>query len=209
MRHSLQLQLFLTVLPLLLSIASLSSVGQNSVSSVQAADWEALIPQIQQALGEDWAGCHPDHRAVSIVDSGVLKQYGVPVALVDYCQMGAYSDDLALIWLEDGKPVLARFRDEHGKPAGIALQNGSSVIHGSAAILLPQEDAIVGISWVTNSNESDCWVEKCEGKSGIWNPQTKTFDITPVVSPRLVDRECRKLRQELECSHHPSSPPKP
>jgi len=63
MRHSSHLRLFLTVLPLLLATASLSSTAlPKSTSKLQAVDWEALIPQIEQALGEGWTGCHPDMK---------------------------------------------------------------------------------------------------------------------------------------------------
>jgi hypothetical protein len=60
---------------------------------------------------------------------------GIPEALVEYCHMGAYTSQVALLRLEHGKPVLAQFRGKAersshldfwtGLPCGMASQQGS------------------------------------------------------------------------------------
>jgi len=197
------------MLVLVLGFARQSATAQHeAVSGARTVDWDALKPQIQTALGKDWQECYPDHRRISIVDTSDLTGDGIPAALVDYCQMGAYTDTLTLILLENGKPVAARFRDEHGNAVDPEFLEGASVINGEATILLPLEHAIARISYQMNANDSDCWVEKCEGKAYVLNASSKTFDFEPEVSSPLIQSECRKIRRENACPHRSGTPQK-
>src|SRR5579863_8456999 len=115
MQQTLRLPLLFAIPTLLVGVVCLSTTAQQKTApTTHTVDWNALIPQIEIALGAGWEECNADHRAVGIVHTGELSG-GVPVAVVEYCHMGAYTADLGLIWLENGRPMLARLRDEQGR----------------------------------------------------------------------------------------------
>ena len=68
-----------------------------------------MTPGIEAALESKFKFCDQDRRSIDVVQTADITGDGVPEALVDYCHMGAYTSDLALIQLMGGKPVLAHF----------------------------------------------------------------------------------------------------
>jgi len=185
----------LLILALLL-VASLPLHCQRTATPHNATkkpnvDWDALIPKIKILL-PDAMGCNEE---MSVGDDSDVTGDGTPLALVE-CAMGAYMDSMTFITLEKGEPVMARFRDGHGKPLGQDFIDGASVMHGAATITLPAEHAIVQLSWNSPKDDEEPTVADCCGTAYIWNPRSKTFDIGPKLSPGLMERECHRQFQQ-------------
>jgi len=181
-----------SLLGLLLIFATdlLSQQKQNAAS--KAVDWGAMIPQIQAAVAGEYCGGPRDD--IDIIDTADLTGNETTEALVDYCHEGAYMDLAALIRLENGKPTVAKFRDEHGNAVDLSLMGGASVMHGAETKLLAKEHAVVLLRW--DSDESDKF--QCGGIAYVWNSHSKTFDIAPNFSADFVETECRKIRKIQE-----------
>lgn len=164
---------------------ALSQQKQNPPST--AVDWDSLMPKIQTALAAMQEHCLGDPPDLDIMQTGDLTGDGSTVALIG-CPEGAYMRLMVVVRIEDGKPMIAKFRDEHGKATDQNLMDGASVMHGAATLLVPEQHAVLQLNW--DSEESQPF--QCVGTGYVWNAQSKTFDENPKVSNPLVEIECRK-----------------
>ena len=169
--------------------AQRTAAPQNATRTANV-DWDALIPKIKNVLS-DAVGCD---EAMSVGDDSNVTGDGTPLALVE-CAMGAYMDSMTFLTLEKGEPIMARFRDGHGKPLGQNFIDGASVMHGAATITLPAEHAIVQLYWNSPKDDEEPTIADCGGTAYIWNQRSKTFDIDPKQVPNLVERECHRQFQ--------------
>jgi hypothetical protein len=151
--------------------------------------WENLIPQLQKVLG-----CTAERRVTDIVASADVTGDGVPEALVAYCNEGAYTATVALIRLEENRPVPAKFRDSHHHVIQLEFLMGASVRNGEATALDPAKHAVYSLTWHTDDNLK---LDKCRARAFVWTPRSATFDESPTTSKELAKRECARLRREL------------
>lgn len=168
------------------------SAQQKPQANPTNVDWDSFTPKIK-ALIPQGLGCTGDDAEMWVSDESDVTGDGTPLALVE-CGMGAYMDSMTFITLKQGKPVLAKFRDGHGKPTDQDFIDGASVMHGAATISLPAEHVIVQLYWDAKDDE-EATVADCGGTAYIWNRQSKTFDINPKQVPGLVERECHRQFQ--------------
>jgi len=152
------------------------SAQQKPQTNPTNVDWDALTPRIKTLLPEG-LGCTGDDTEMWVGDNSDVTGDGTPLALVE-CGMGAYMDSMTFITLKQGEPVLAKFRDGHGRPTDQDFIDGASVMHGAATIRLPAEHAIVQLYWNAKDDEEPT-VADCGGTAYIWNRRSKTFDINP------------------------------
>jgi hypothetical protein len=179
--HSIVVSLFC------LSLSPLSLTAQQKASKKTTPDWDALTPKIKLLVRD---ACYGDGPEMWIGDSSDLIGDGTPLASVE-CSIGAYMDAIAVIMLDDGQPVLVKFRDGDGKPVDQEFIDGASVMHGAANVFLPAEHAIVQIYWGSDDGKEPT-VSDCAGTAYFWNPRSKTFDIDPKRSPVLKEKECHR-----------------
>jgi hypothetical protein len=132
------------IILLLISPFASPSHSQQQPSSTPI-DWKAMTPAIEAALESNFKLCDQDRRLIDVVQTADVTGDDVPEALVDYCHMGAYTSDLALIQLMDSKPVLANFQERAGKPFTPGFLEGASVKNGEAAKLLPEKHVVYAI----------------------------------------------------------------
>ena len=81
-------------------------------------------------------------EGMSVGDDSDVTGDGTPLALVAVCYGGLHGL-YDFHHFRKGEPVMARFRDGHGKPLGQDFIDGASVMHGAATMTLPPEHAIV------------------------------------------------------------------
>ena len=166
-------------------------------STPETLYWRTLTPGIQAALEQGMGSkyCPNERYGIDVVQTADVTGDGVPEALVQYCHMGAYTSDVALMRLESDKPVLARFRGKDGKPVSPGFLQGASVKNGEGAKLLPEQHAVYAIHW--NMNDSGR-LQTCRVEAYVWVAQSGTFDWNGRLSKETARRACRELRQELE-----------
>ena len=177
----------------LCATAGLAQQAKNTTPSTEGVDWEALQPGIEAALGKSYADCPEDRRWVEVLSTAEMGT-GVSVAVVAFCHMGAYTSDTTAIWLKNGKPVVAEFRDT-GKIVDPAMLTGASVRHGTDVRLFSKQHAVLYLCWATDEQGK---LDSCGGTAYVWNPPTQTFDARKVVSEELSATECTTVRRQID-----------
>lgn len=84
------------------------------------------MPEEHNLKSTDESGARISVRR--IVDAAEFSSGG-SVALVDHCDGGACTISIVAMNLEDGRPVLSRFRNANGQDERVELASGSSVMH--------------------------------------------------------------------------------
>jgi hypothetical protein len=149
------------------------------------AKWQALVPAINKVLEEHNLKCH-DEWVPRIVDAADFSSADdVSVALVDYCNGGAYTIWIVAMNLEDGRPVLSRFRNANGQDERVDFASGSSVMHSVRVELVPGKNAIYDFHWDHDETGRDCGI-----KAYVWNTKTKTFRFETELSKHATQSRC-------------------
>ncbi len=172
------------------TIPDKTKVGPKSV------DWEGLIPSIRAIFNR---GLSPEEikarHAVRVVEEADITGDGVPEALVTTGDAGASTDILALMRIEDGKPVRARFKNEEGKIIDMEFLQGASVMHGNSTELLPDEKAIYQGGYFMN--EPATRFSGCGAAAYRWHAETKTFDLDATLSNQITKTYCEREARSL------------
>jgi hypothetical protein len=187
--------LFSRALIILLLISPFASpLHSQQQPSPTPIDWKAMTPAIEAALESNFKLCDQDRRLIDVVQTADVTGDGVPEALVDCCHMGAYTSDLALIQLMDGKPVLANFQARAGKPFTPGFLEGASVKNGEAAKLLPEKHVVYAIHWYTDDSGK---LAACTVDAYVWAAKSGTFKANGAISKEIAKHACTQLRQDL------------
>jgi len=159
------------------------------------ADWQTLIPAIREVLKEVQGV--EEHYSIGIRQIADLTGDGVPEALVYLGVGGASTDEMMLMRIVDGKPVLAIFRQRSGKVSSMTFLRGASVMHTDTVELLPKEHAVHSVHYSFGGLNPDGVqkVHECGGEAYQWNPHTQTFEYNRRLSNRLTQDYCRKVRE--------------
>lgn len=188
--------------PALLTMALLTvtyASGSPPVDKARAAElakWRTLIPTIGSVLTRQGSTCPGERMQVGIVDAADLA--GRDVALVDFCQGGAYTDWIVAMQLVAGRPVFARFRKAN-REVDLGFAQGASVMHGKDAKLVPEKRAIYDISWDNDGldDKGIVQLEKCVVDAYAWNTQSKTFDWDAKLTKQATRSYCEALKQQV------------
>jgi len=181
-----------------------SPLHSQQQQSSTPIDWKVMTPGIEAALESKFKFCDQDRRSIDVVQTADITGDGVPEALVDYCHMGAYTSDLALIQLMGGKPVLAHFQGKDGKPFTPGFLEGASVKNGETTKLLPEKHAVYAIHWNTDDSLK---LAACTVDAYVWSAKSGTFNANRAISKEIAKQACSEKRLELNGESNP--PPKP
>jgi hypothetical protein len=193
----------LVIFALLLGWACSAGAQGAQNDAPPAVDWRALAPQMQTALGDAYLICNRSSRTIEIGQTADITGDGVPEAIVAYCRQGPYTSNVALMMLDDGKPVLARFRDSRGKPVNPTFMAGASVSDGEGVKFMPFRHAFYDIQWHIDKSMK---MDRCTVDAYVWNPGISTWDQSESVSKEIASTECTHLREQLELETAPYAP---
>jgi hypothetical protein len=188
-----QVLYFLPVNPHIARVLALTLAVTFSNATLKAVDWEGLIPAIEPVLQKAFSGgdVHVgEPRPIGIYAKADLTGDGIEEALVSLGTGGAYTDFLTLMRMDNGKPVLARYKSKDGKPCCELIMTGASVRHGFGVKLLPEQHAIYFGSTTTDDSGK---MDSCSVAAYQWNPHTKTFDLNRRLSKTVEKDYCRSL----------------
>lgn len=154
-------------------------------------EWKQRMPAIQRLLDKDpQFHCPTPHSRADILDASGTASDGLSVALVDWCAGGAYTDWIVALRLKDGRPVLAEFRDDKGKPIPNGFAQGASVMHSVDVKLVPEKNAIYTSFWDNNSQGK---LAQCSVKAYVWTAKSETFDFNERLSHITQSAYCSAL----------------
>lgn len=157
-------------------------------------DWKSILPEVQSVAKKEFrdaGGYYP----VSISRVADVTGEGTSEALIDFGCCGAYADEMTVMRIEHGTPVVALFRGKDGKVSSREFLEGASVMHGAAVELDTTEHAVFSGYWDVNSEGTK--IARCGGEAYQWNAAAKRFDYNGRLSERLTRDFCRKIRAKL------------
>jgi hypothetical protein len=178
----------------LLLVAALSHQTANPV------DWQALIPVIRSVLKNEairnpaFQGIEQPYYSIGIRRTADITADGVPEALVYLGTGGASTDEMTIMRIENGGPVVARFRRRDRKVSSMVLIEGVSVMHTDRVEMLPEEHVVYSLHYNYGSNGE---LRECAVEAYQWNPDTKLFDYNRPLGKRLRQDTCRKVPQHI------------
>jgi len=150
---------------------------------------DPLISEIRKILKNSSLDLAVEERGpISIYQRADVTRDVVPELLIDVGSGGAYTQNMALFRLEDGKLILADFKRSDGETGPIRFLNGASVRNGTAAQMLPEKDAIYQVFWHTDDEGKS---ESCRVEAYRWNEQTRTFDFNSELSKEIQIDFCK------------------
>jgi hypothetical protein len=167
----------------------------NPAAAAAAVDWKDLTPQTQAALGDTYLMCNRNSRMTEIGQTADITGDGIPEAIVAYCRQGPFTSIVTLMTLDDGKPVLARFRSSKGKPMDPAFVVGASIKDGEGVKFLPFKHAVYDIQWHIDKAMK---MDKCTVDAYVWNAGSGTFDQNESIGKEIATSECTRLSDQLE-----------
>ena len=175
-------------------LACISMLGCAGTLAIRGAsptvDWTSILPEVQTVAKNKF----PDagtHYPVSISRVADVTGDGTSEALIDFGCCGAYADEMTVMRIEHGKPVVVLFRGRDGKISSREFLKGASVMHGAAVELDTTEHAVFSGYWDMNSDGTK--VARCGGEAYQWNARAKRFDYNRRLSDKLTKDFCRKI----------------
>jgi hypothetical protein len=152
-------------------------------------DWPSMVPAIQKTLETQFPR---EESSGGIFRTADITGEGATEALVIHGSGGASTSWVTLMRMEDGKPVIALFKDRVGKIGPLELIAGASVMHTDGIDMLPTDHALFTYRYHYNGEGA---IEGCGGEAYRWNPKTKVFEYNGRLSKRLASDTCRKAPQ--------------
>ncbi|KKT01216.1 MAG: hypothetical protein UW07_C0009G0013 [Candidatus Nomurabacteria bacterium GW2011_GWF2_43_8] len=161
--------------------------------TAEPVDWENKISDIKKAIGPEFLGARIEESyPLGIFQKGDITGDGAEEALVDLGSGGAYISSLVLMRMEDGKPVVVRFKQEDGKISSMMFLAGASVMNGEDAVMLPDKKAIYAGHWERDAGSSSGALVVCTVEAYQWNSQTQTFNFNSALSGEIKTEFCQK-----------------
>ena len=159
-----------------------------------APEWTAVLPAVRAIVGKEFP-MPESQNPVKIWITADVTGDGTPEAVVDLGCCGAYTDEMTVMRMEDGKPVLALFRGRSGKVSTMTFLDGASVMHGAQVKLMSDKQAVFTANW--DLSDDDKHVLSCTGAAYRWNAGTKSFDLSTQLSRSLSQDFCENLSRRM------------
>jgi hypothetical protein len=181
----------ITVL-LLFSAVGMPQPQLTKSHAAAIAKWQALVPAINKVLEEHNLRRH-DEWETGIGDAADFSLgANVSVALVDWCNGGAYTNSIVAMNLEGGQPVLSRFRNANGQDEQVEFASGSSAMHSLGVELVPEKNAIYSFQWDHDETQEECGV-----KAYVWNTKMRTFRLDMELSKHATQSRCHQTQKRV------------
>jgi hypothetical protein len=173
-------------------------VAALAQQTAKPVDWQAMIPIIRSVLkneaiqNPEFRGIEQPYYSIGIRRTADITGDDVPEALVYLGTGGASTDEMTVMRIENGEPVVARFRGRDGKVSSMVFLEGASVMHTDGVDMLPEQHAVYSLHYNYGSNGK---LRECTGEAYQWNPDTKLFDYNQPLGKKLTQDTCRKVPQ--------------
>lgn len=160
----------------------------------EAVNWGNLLPSIRPILRSTFSDVPLEESSpLSISQTEDVTGDGVPEALVNLGTGGAYTQYLALMRMEGGQPVVARFIRQDGNVAPVLFLSGASVMNGDDVGLLPDKQAIYTGYWGKDGATGN--ISECSVAVFQWQAETRTFDFNASLGNEIKSGVCQKFER--------------
>jgi hypothetical protein len=173
------------------------TASDASAATQQRVDWKKLIPAIREVLKGDFPA--EENEGLYVRTEADITGDGIPEALVNLGRGGAYTDYLAIMRSQNGRPVAAMFKEPNGKTLPLEFAEGANTI---TVELRPDYHAVFVGEYSVNDDGRH--LAKCTGKAYQWNRQTATFEYSKRLSKRMGKDFCHESAKR-RTAHDPAS----
>jgi hypothetical protein len=98
---------------------------------------------------------------------------------------GASTDEVVLMRMENGSPVVVKFREKNGAIQTHTFLRGASVTHSDDFELLSEKHAVYSMSSMTDGEGR---LAKCSVTAYRWNASTKTLNWNEALSAQVKQK---------------------
>lgn len=180
-----------------MNTATKQPASPSTTETSKPVDWKNLVPIIQTMIGPTFLGVRVGESPISIWQTSDITGDSVPEALVYLGQGGAYTTYLTLMRIENGKPVVAQFKQKDGKISPLIFLDGASVMNGESVVMLPEKNAIYAGHWSkVVGGEPYGGLSNCKVEAYQWNSQTRIFDFSQTLSNEIRPGYCQKVAKK-------------
>ncbi len=130
-----------------------------------------------------------ENYQVRIVETADITGDGIPEAIVYLGEGGAYTDYVTVMRIEEGKAVVALFKEANGKVSTRIFLQGASVRHGESVRMLPDKKAIYSMSTSPDDYGRE---DTCGVGAYHWDAQRRIFVWNKLLSKQIAKTECPK-----------------
>lgn len=157
---------------------------------VKDVNWEALISKVTEVVKKEFNGAGSVYP-IKISKTADVTGDGISEALVDLGMPGATTDLLTVLRIEEGQPIVAKFKAKDGKISVMEFTSGSggSGRYSSFVNLMPEEYAISSGSYMAYGEPND----SCSSDIFKWNSNTKLFEYDSGLSQESSTKRCKEL----------------
>ena len=159
-------------------------------------DWKKYAPELADAIAEAFTEDAVGDGAITVGETADVTGDGIDEALINTGSGGAYTNDVVLALLRDGKPELAQFKDKEGKIGPILFSNGGSVMHAVGIVLDSVARSIYEQSVDVKSDGSG--LERCTIVAYQWDSQEELFVYNETESARAESTFCPLKESEVK-----------
>ncbi len=175
-----------------------SRIGPNcefaACPEINYFNWELLISKVREVVKKEFNRAGSDYP-IRIVKTADVTGDGISEALVDLGMPGATMDLLTVLRIENGQPVVAKFKTKDKKISVIEFASGSggSGRYSNFVDFLSEEKAISAGGYVAYGQPSDY----CSFEIFKWNSNTKLFEYDLSLSQEFSAKKCKELCEVL------------
>lgn len=154
-------------------------------------NWNASLAEITAMIKKDFSGGANPNPPVSILRSDFdITGDGVNEALVFNGNSGAYVTEVAVMRIENGKIVSAKWKTKNGQVGLVSLAGGASVMNQLEYGIIPGK----GFYQARVERDGNTGgVATCEVEAYQWNSTTKIFDYSSSSSTQYKQSYCAQI----------------
>jgi hypothetical protein len=166
-----------------------------AATTTESVNWQDKLGEVTVALKRDLARPNLGNvQPITILrgDADVTGD-GIPEALVYTGDGGAYTDELAVMRLEEGKVVTALYKQKDGTTGPFLVNGGASALNQLDYGMVSAKNAVYQTEVMRNSNGTTAL---CTLDAYVWNSQTNIFEYSLSVSKDLEPGYCKNVNSQ-------------
>ena len=161
-----------------------SSPPPPTAPSTQAnsLDWKSMLPELTTLLQASFTDVRIGEQYPIRIDRTIdITGDGLPEAFVDIGAGGAYTDEYALVMLQDGKPVVPKFKQQDGTVGSLWFSQGASVMNSESVGFVASAHAIYSLSQDAGA---------CDVEAYQWNAGSRMFLYSAPLGSQIRKEKC-------------------
>lgn len=170
---------------------------EKVVTPLSPPSWSELSAEIKTAFIAEGEPIE-EQTTLKVIEEKDITGDGIPEALISTGSGGAASSFVALMRIENRKPVFAEIKDKDNKTFFLTgWPVGASAMHGQDMELLPSKNAVSLGSYSIDGSTENIKIEFCRNEAYVWNVGTNKFEWNSSLSESETKEYCEKVEGRI------------